>query len=134
MVTQVIRVRPDQTLSDVSQLMIKHLISGMPVCDKLDRVITMIGEGDTLRLAAEFGLDATVAHCLPRLVTADKLITLTKQAKFTDAYAIFLKHKIHRIPVIDSNGMLQGLITRSMIVKLFVESKIGRKIPQRKGA
>jgi len=123
MVKEVIRVTPDKKISDVAKLMIKHLISGMPITDNMDRVISIIGEGDTLRLAAELGLETHLSHCLDRLPSTANLITLTKQDKFTDAYAIFLKHKIHRIPIVDSNGFLKGLVTRSTILQLFVEAQ-----------
>lgn len=134
MVTDVISVTPDMKLSDVANLMIRHLISGMPILDNLGRVVSIIGEGDTLRLAAEFGLDCRISHCLDRLPRKEQLITLSKSHQFTDAYALFLKHKFHRIPVVDSSGAIKGIVTRSVIMRLFVEAQIGKKIPARRPA
>lgn len=133
MVTKIYRVIPELTLFEVSELFIRHQISGAPVVDSLDNVISMIGEGDTLRLAAIHGLEAHISHCLPELPTQAALVTLAKHDTFTDAYRLFLKHKFHRLPIVDSNGRLQGLVTRSTILTLFVEAHYGKKIARPTG-
>lgn len=128
MATKVYRVTPEMKLWEVAELFLKHLISGAPVVDQNDKVISMIGEGDTLRLAAEKGLEATINECLPRLLQTKDIISVKKDATFQEAYRIFLKHRFHRIPVIDGGGKLQGLLTRSQVLTLFVESHYGKKI------
>jgi IMP dehydrogenase len=128
MVTVVFKVTPEMKLWEVAELMMRHLVSGAPVVDKMDRVLTVIGEGDTLRLSAQHGVEFTVAKCLEFLPTQEELVTLQKHNSFTDAYRIFLKHKYHRLPVIDGNGLLKGLVTRSTILRMMVEAHHGRKI------
>jgi CBS-domain-containing membrane protein len=92
----------------------------------------MIGEGDTLRLAAKYGLETQVSHCLAELPSTREVVALKKHDTFTDAYRLFLKHKFHRLPIIDGNGRLQGLVSRSTILTLFVEAHYGKHI-QRQG-
>jgi CBS domain-containing protein len=121
-------ISPDMSLQDVVDLLIRHQISGAPVVDGMGRLITVIGEGDTLRLAAREGLEAKVSDCLRQLPPTKKLIVLQPHNTFAEAYHIFLKDKIHRIPVVDSNGRLKGLVSRSNILKLFVEAHYGKKI------
>jgi IMP dehydrogenase len=128
MVTKVFRVTPDLTLYDVAELFLKKRISGAPVVDANDHLLSVIGEGVTLRLAATEGLSATVAHCLPKLTPTDKVITLKKTATFQEAYRLFLKHNVHRIPIVDGNGALKGIISRSNIFRIFVEAHFGKKI------
>jgi predicted transcriptional regulator len=128
MVSKVYRVTPEMKLWEVAELFIKRLISGAPVVDQNDKVISMIGEGDTLRMAALHGLEATVAHCLPEILQTEDIISLQIKSTFQEAYRVFLKHRIHRIPVTDSSGKLQGLVTRSTVLTLFVESHYGKKI------
>lgn len=128
MVTKVFRVTPEMKLWEVAELLIKKRISGSPVVDQNDHVLAVLGEGDTLRLAAEHGLEATVAECLPHLPPIKSIITLKKEAKFLEAYRLFLKHRVHRIPIVDGNGRLHGLLTRSQVLVLFVESHYGKKI------
>ncbi len=123
----------DMKLREVIEMMIKRGISGAPVVDSSGKIISMIGEGDSLRLAASNGLEATLAACLSHLPTVKQLVTLTRNHSFEDAYRVFLSHKFHRIPIVDGNGHLQGLITRSDILRLFVESHYGKKITRPRG-
>lgn len=134
MVKDVFKVTPEMKLWEVAEMMMKHLISGAPVVDKLGRVISVIGEGDTLRLAAALGVESTVASLLDKLPAAEDVVTLQKFASFTDAYRIFLKHKFHRIPIVDGSGALKGLVTRSTILRMIVEAHHGKKIPDRHSA
>lgn len=134
MVKAVFKVTPEMKLWEVAELMMKHLISGAPVVDNLDRVISVIGEGDTLRLAATHGVETTVASLLDKLPAAKDVVTLQKFDSFTDAYRLFLRHKIHRIPIVDGGGTLKGLVTRSTILRMIVEAHHGKKIPDRQPA
>jgi CBS domain-containing protein len=134
MVTAVFKVTPEMKLWEVAELMMKHQISGAPVVDNIDRVISVIGEGDTLRLSAARGVEATVASILDQLPATKDVVTLQKFDSFTDAYRIFLKHKYHRLPVVDGGGTLKGLVTRSTILRMIVEAHHGKKIPDRKPA
>jgi len=129
MVTVIFKITPEMHLWEVAELMMKHAISGAPMVDKMDRVISILGEGDTLRLAAQHGVESQVVKCLDQLPGPNQLITLQKSNTFTDCYRIFMKHKIHRIPIVDSNGLLKGLVTRSTILRMMVEAHHGRKIP-----
>ena len=128
MLTKILRVTPDMTLYEVAELLLRKKISGAPVVDAMDRVLSVIGEGVTLRLAASEGLNTTLAQCLNKLTPADKIVTLKKTHSFQDAYRAFLKYNIHRIPIVDGSGTLKGLISRSTIFRIFVEAHHGKKI------
>jgi CBS domain-containing protein len=134
MVKVVFKVTPEMKLWEVAELMMKHLISGAPVVDNMDRVISVIGEGDTLRLSASHGVETMVAAILDKLPAPEDVVTLQKFDSFTDAYRIFLKHKFHRIPIVDGGGNLKGLVTRSTILRMIVEAHHGKKIPDRHSA
>ncbi len=129
MIEKVYFVTPKMTLEEVAEFLLKLKISGAPVVDSSGRVISVMGEGALLRLAASEGLKATVAHCLAKMTGQNEIVTMQKDGTFTDAYRLFLKHNIHRIPIVDSNGLLKGLVTRSSIFRLFVEAHYGRKLP-----
>lgn len=129
MVEKVISIRPEMTLGEVAELLIQHRISGCPVVDQANRVMSVVGEGAVLRLAATEGLGASIAHCLNgKLPNFNQIITLHKDSTFTEAYRLFIKHTIHRIPIVDSNSKLEGLITRSTILQMFVEAQHGKAI------
>ena len=131
MVTQVFKVTPEMKLWEVAELMMRHSISGAPIVDNMDRLLSILGEGDTLRLSASHGVEATVASCLSQLPDIKNVVTLQKFDSFTDAYRIFLRHKYHRLPVVDGAGALKGLVTRSNILQMIVEAHHGKKIPKK---
>lgn len=132
MTSVVHKVTPDMKVYQVIELLTRYMISGAPVVDQNDKLISALSEGDLLRLAASEGLEATIAHCLGHLPPTQKLITLEKHQTFADAYKLFLKHSLHRIIVADGNGRLNGIVTRADILRLFVEARHGKKLPDRK--
>lgn len=126
------KVTPEMKVYQVIEMLTRYLISGAPVVDQNDKVISALSEGDLMRLAASEGLEATIAHCLSHLPPTKKLITLEKQQSFAEAYKLFLKHSLHRIIVMDGGGRLNGIVTRADVLRLFVEARHGKKLPDRK--
>ncbi len=132
MTSAVHRVKPEMKVYEAIELLTRYMISGAPIVDQGDKIMSVLSEGDLLRLAATEGLDATIAHCLLQLTPTKKLITLEKHQSFADAYKLFLKHSLHRIIVVDGNGRLNGIVTRADILRIFVEARHGKKLPDRK--
>lgn len=130
MVEKVHTISPAMTLGEVAELFVKFKISGAPIIDIGQKVISVFGEGALLRFAAKLGLNATILACLDELPDASHVITIKKDAEFSEAYKLFIKHNIHRIPVVDGNGRLLGLVTRSLIFRIFVEAHYDKKIAQ----
>lgn len=130
MVEKVHTINAAMTLGEVAELFVKYKISGAPVVDLGQRVISVFGEGALLRFAAKLGLNATILACLDDMPEANQMITLKKEDEFSEAYKLFIKHNIHRIPVVDGTGKLLGLVTRSLIFRIFVEAHYNKKLPQ----
>jgi predicted transcriptional regulator len=130
MTLNVHKVLPEMKVYQAIEMLTRHMISGAPIANQSENLISVLSEGDLLRLAAVEGLEATIAHCLPKLPETKKLITLEKHQSFADAYKLFLKHSLHRIVVIDGNGRINGIVTRADILRLFVEARHGKKIAQ----
>lgn len=129
MIENVIKITPQMKLREVAELFLAKKISGAPVVDKSECVISIIGQGALLQVLASEGVEATVAHCLSKLTPPYKMITLKKFDPFEEAYRLFMKHGIHRIPVVDDNGKLIGMISRGSIFRLVVEAYHGKKLP-----
>jgi predicted transcriptional regulator len=130
MTLNVHKVLPEMKVYQAIEMLTRHMISGAPIANQSENLISVLSEGDLLRLAAVEGLEATIAHCLPKLPETKKLITLEKHQSFADAYKLFLKHSLHRLVVIDGNGRINGIVTRADILRLFVEARHGKKIAQ----
>ncbi len=127
MIENPISVTPKMKLREVAELFLSKKISGAPVIDESGHLISLIGQGALLELLAINGVEATVAACLEHLTPVHKLITLKRTDLFGDAYKIFIKHGIHRIPVVDGNGKLTGMISRGLVFKMVVEAHHGKK-------
>ena len=103
-------VHPDATLADAEKLMNEYRISGVPVVDghnKLLGILTnrdMRFEKDMKKLASE-------------VMTNMPLITATQGISLDDAADIMHKNKIEKLPIIDEEGFLKGLITIKDIKK-----------------
>jgi IMP dehydrogenase len=105
-----IYVHPDATLADAEALMQEFRISGVPVVDghnKLLGILTnrdMRFEKDMRKLASE-------------VMTKMPLITAKKGISLDDAADIMHQHKIEKLPIVDEEGFLKGLVTIKDIKK-----------------
>ena len=104
-------VSPDFSISKAQQLMRKHDISGLPVVGKDKKLEGILTHRD---LRFETRLDEPISSIMtPR----SKLITAPIGIDFSEARAILQKYKIEKLPVVDNNGALKGLITIKDIKK-----------------
>ncbi|MES2856667.1 MAG: CBS domain-containing protein [Bdellovibrionota bacterium] len=118
MISNVHVVTPQMTVKEAIQLLVTHKISGAPVVDQGSVVVSVVSEGDLLKLAATLGLDKKIALGIDKLITPDKMITAKKTDSFTDVYRMFLKYQVHRIVVVDANFKLLGIVSRSNVLRL----------------
>jgi IMP dehydrogenase len=106
-----ISVRPTQTLQDAEDIMSSYKISGVPVVDENNTLLGILTNRD-MRFIKDFSqLAGDVMTKMP-LVTASKGVTLDAAAE------VMHKHKIEKLPVVDSNDKLIGLITIKDINKI----------------
>lgn len=106
-----ISVSPDQTLEDAENIMKEFKISGVPVVDK-DNVLLGILTNRDMRFVKDFSqLSANVMTKMP-LITGKDGTTLEEAAD------VMHKNKIEKLPIIDDNGVLKGLITIKDINKV----------------
>lgn len=112
MTKNLISFRPDQSVREVMDQMIKHKISGGPVVDQHGALIGVISEGDCLKQVVR-----AKYHNLPqdKELVADhmmtKVVTIEPDKDIFDAAQQFLSKKIRRFPVLD-NGRLVGQISQ----------------------
>jgi IMP dehydrogenase len=104
MILDPVTVRADQRVRDVLHLMNKFRISGIPVVDGSGKLIGIITNRD---LRFEPDEDQSVA----RIMTTQNLVTAPVGTTLQQAEKILQKHKVEKLPVVDKNGVLKGLIT-----------------------
>ena len=105
-----IYIAPDKTVADADALMGEYKISGVPVVDENMVLLGIITNRD-MRFITD--MSATIEEVMTKapLVTAKAGITLEEAAK------VLQEHKIEKLPIIDENDVLQGLITIKDIEK-----------------
>ncbi len=118
MIVDVHCITTDMTVHDSIGRFLEHGISGAPVVDSVKKVISVISQSDLMKLAATKGLQKTIGSSLDVLPPSNKLVSLPRTATFAELYRKFLSHPVHRIIIIDGNGRLQGLISRSTVLKI----------------
>lgn len=126
MTATVLTITPAMTIRESIKLILTNKISGAPVIDNNKKVMTVVSEGDLLRLAAGSGLDKTIFQCMTKLTKMDKLLTVCKTDSFAEAYKKFLANTVHRLIVVDDIGRLEGIVTRSTILRVLVDTSVSK--------
>jgi len=103
-------IAPDKTVADADALMGEYKISGVPVVDKNMKLVGIITNRD-MRFITDMSLMISDVMTKAPLVTAKPGITLEEAAK------ILQEHKIEKLPIVDENDVLQGLVTIKDIEK-----------------
>ncbi len=103
-------VHPHATLADAELLMTEFKISGVPVVDEHNKLLGILTNRD-MRFEKDLTKLATEAMTPMPLVTAKAGITLA------DAEQMMHVNKIEKLPIIDDNGLLKGLVTIKDIKK-----------------
>jgi IMP dehydrogenase len=111
MILDPVTLPPDATLGDALELMSKYSIGGIPIVDKGRKLIGILTNRD-LRFEQNRQILVSVLMTKTGLVTAPVGTTLA-QAK-----AILQQRKIEKLPVVDSENTLIGLITYKDIMKV----------------
>jgi IMP dehydrogenase len=109
MISNPVTITPDKTLEELDQICGEYRVSGLPVVDADSRLLGIITNRD-LRFTP-------VAEWATTKV--DELITAPVGISREDATALLRQHKRERLPIVDDQGRLAGLIT----VKDFVKSE-----------
>ncbi len=105
-----IYVHPDATLAEANALMEEFKISGVPVIDAHNKLLGILTNRD-MRFQKEMSKRADEVMTKMPLITAKKGISLDEAAD------IMHKNKIEKLPIIDDEGFLKGLVTIKDIKK-----------------
>ncbi len=112
MVTNPVTCRPDATLREAEELCATFHISGVPVTDGAGRLVGIITNRD-LRFETD------LSRPVHQVMTPMPLITAPVGVSKDEALALLRRHKVEKLPLVEPDGRLSGLIT----VKDFVKSE-----------
>lgn len=122
MTSTVFAVTPVMTLREIVLLFLDKKISGAPIVDQSGKVMSVISQSDLIQFIALEGMTKTVNAYLPKLPRIGNLVTVNKTDLFRDVFKQFLVNPVRRIIVIDDNGSLQGIVSKSNLLKAFIEA------------
>jgi len=104
--------RKEQEIKEALEIMSSYKISGVPVVDQEGKLIGILTNRD-LRFLHKRDYNKPVEQ----FMTKAPLITAREGISLEEAMEILQKHKVEKLPVVDENGYLKGLITIKDIVK-----------------
>ncbi len=133
-----VAVGPETPLKDVAAILLEHGISGVPVIGERLEVLGVVSEADIV--AKEVGPDSPDGRPLARLLhgrhrnhrkltartAADTMsspaVTVRAGDTVPKAARLLTEHAIKRLPVVDDEGALIGIVTRTDLVRAFTRS------------
>lgn len=141
MTHDVINVQPDTPVSQIAELLFDKGLTGVPVVDAENHVQGIITEYDLvsrgehihiptyMKLLAQFkaaGDKSAVRHEINKVqslrasdIMTHPVVTIGPDTEVAEAARIFADEHINPLPVVDTSGVLAGIVSRADIVKLF---------------
>jgi CBS domain-containing protein len=128
MTTRVVAVREEATFKEMVAALRGSRVSAFPVLDGIDRVIGVVSEADLLAKEASPALGRRAWHPKERakatgVIAAELMttpaITVAGDASVAEAAALMRSRRVKRLPVVDRNGRLRGIVSRADLLAVF---------------
>jgi IMP dehydrogenase len=110
MILNPITLGPDRPIREAAQLMSRFRISGVPIVDDRGRLVGIITNRD-------LQFERRMERPLREAMTKEGLVTAPVGTTLEEAERILGEHRIEKLPVVDADGVLRGLITVKDIFK-----------------
>ncbi|MCD8286841.1 MAG: IMP dehydrogenase [Clostridia bacterium] len=109
-ITDPFYLTPEQPVSDADALMARYRISGVPVVTKDGKLVGILTNRD-MRYEKDY------SQPIANIMTKENLITAPEGTSLEEAAEILGRHRIEKLPIVDKDGYLKGLITIKDIEK-----------------
>jgi len=148
MTSPAISVTKDNTLEEVIDIFSRHNFSGLPVVDEQNKVIGVLSEADIVKyshqesvipLTSSFGWISpyteirdiatfrkgveTLSWTKVERVMTKNVVTVSEDTLADDIAQKMTKRNVNRIPVVDSQGRLVGIVTRADLIRTMSRKK-----------
>ncbi|WP_030748767.1 CBS domain-containing protein [Streptomyces griseus] len=120
MTDDVVSAVPGMSFRDVAKLLAEHDISGLPVVDADDHVVGVVSESDLLARRALTARDVMSAPA----------VTVHAEEAAADAARLMVRRGVERLPVVDEEERLVGIVTRRDLLRVFLrpDPEIRRRV------
>ncbi len=140
MTKKVITIDKDSTVGDLAKLLIKKKISGVPVVDEKKVIVGIITEGDIILKESSLPLPISFSYSFMNKyetytksteeylktkvedVMTRTVRTVKEDEPLSKVVNVMLNNKINRVPVLDKENTLVGIITRADIIESILKS------------
>ncbi len=112
MILNPVTVEPNTTVKKAMEIMERYRISGVPVVEKDGKLVGILTNRDL-----RFIKPADFSKPVSLFMTKDNLIVAEEKITLEEATEIFQKYKIEKLPIVDKEGRIKGLITIKDIIK-----------------
>jgi len=142
MTEKVITIKKDSSIEDLSEVLLKNKISGVPVVDSDGKIAGIVTEADIivqdtdLHFPRYFKLlggiiyldslnkfkDSLKKHLATKVedIMVKKVRTISLDTTISDIAELMLRQKINRLPVVDEDSNILGIVTRADIVRSMI--------------
>ncbi|MDX8549774.1 IMP dehydrogenase [Methanospirillum sp. J.3.6.1-F.2.7.3] len=107
---EVLTVKPDSLIADVDRMMTYHGIGGVPVVEN-DKVIGIVSRRDLRAMVSRIGNQPVKSIMTPEPIVAREGISID------DAFDLMYSRKVERLPVVDDEGTLTGIISMQELLE-----------------
>jgi len=139
MIKKVVTISKDATLAELAKLLIKNKISGVPVVDKKEELVGIVTEADLIikesnlpfPLSFSFAFlksyesytKSTKEYLETRVeeVMSANVKTVREDMPTSKVVNIMINNNINRLPILNNDGKLTGIITRADIIKSIIK-------------
>ncbi|UCH38167.1 MAG: CBS domain-containing protein [Candidatus Bathyarchaeota archaeon] len=116
MIKNVRTVGPEDKIALARRKMLRHGVGGLPVVKEDNTLMGIITLRD-ISFTGTMGDIMTLA--VKDLMTKNNLLTCSRDTSLTEIADIMIKTGIQRLPIVDNNGKLMGLVTQSVLIRAF---------------
>ncbi|MFP4191981.1 MAG: IMP dehydrogenase [Candidatus Hydrogenedentota bacterium] len=109
-ITHPITLRPYNSVQEAEDLMAHYRVSGVPITDETGKLVGILTNRD-LRFLDDYSVPIHV------VMTKEKLVTIPPGTSRERAKELLHQHRIEKLPIVDEDGILRGLITIKDIAK-----------------
>ncbi|MEM1904837.1 MAG: CBS domain-containing protein [Candidatus Aenigmatarchaeota archaeon] len=120
----IIFARPDETIKEVSLKMLKNKISGLPIIDNSGKIVGIISQTDIVKLSEKYNEKELEKLKVNEIIKGKrKLIVARENTSIKRLIKLMIKHDISRIPIVDKEYKVIGIVSKLDILKIFYKEE-----------